>query len=58
MSTRARLASLAAVLLTLFVVFGVLRVVSQDDVQSWIEPLGNWGAPVRSPCSASRGSWG
>jgi uncharacterized membrane protein YdjX (TVP38/TMEM64 family) len=55
MSTRARLASLAAVLLALFVVFGVVRVVSQDDVQSWIEPLGNWGAPVFAVISALLG---
>jgi uncharacterized membrane protein YdjX (TVP38/TMEM64 family) len=55
MSTRARLASLAAVLLALFVVFGVVRVVSQDDVQSWIEPLGNWGAPVYAVISALLG---
>jgi uncharacterized membrane protein YdjX (TVP38/TMEM64 family) len=55
MSTRARLASLAAVLLTLFVVFGVVRVVSQNDVQSWIEPLGNWGAPVFAMISALLG---
>jgi uncharacterized membrane protein YdjX (TVP38/TMEM64 family) len=55
MSTRARLASLAAMLLTLFVVFGVVRVVSQDDVQSWIEPLGNWGAPVFAVISALLG---
>ena len=55
MSTRTRLALLAAVLLVLFVVFGILRVVSQDDVQSWIEPLGNWGAPVYAVISALLG---
>jgi uncharacterized membrane protein YdjX (TVP38/TMEM64 family) len=43
------------VLLVLFVVFGILRVVSQDDVQSWIEPLGNWGAPVYAVISALLG---
>ncbi len=55
MSTRLRLALLAAVLLALFVVFGVLRVVSQDDVQGWIAPLGDWGAPVFAVVSALLG---
>ena len=55
MSTRIRLALLAAVLLVLFVVFGILRVVSQDEVESWIEPLGNWGAPVFAVVSALLG---
>ena len=55
MTTRIRLALLAAVLLVLFVVFGVLRVVPQDDVRSWIEPLGNWGAPAYAVISALLG---
>jgi uncharacterized membrane protein YdjX (TVP38/TMEM64 family) len=55
MSTRLRLALLAAVLLALFVVFGVVRVVSQDDVQGWIEPLGDWGAPAFAVLSALLG---
>ena len=42
-------------LLVLFVVFGILRVVSQDEVESWIEPLGNWGAPVFAVVSALLG---
>ena len=52
---RARLALLAAVLLALFVVFGVLQVVSRDEVQGWIEPLGGWGAPVYTVVSAVLG---
>jgi uncharacterized membrane protein YdjX (TVP38/TMEM64 family) len=55
MSLRARLALLAAVLLALFVVFGVLQVVSRDDVQGWIDPLGGWGAPVFALLSAVLG---
>jgi uncharacterized membrane protein YdjX (TVP38/TMEM64 family) len=52
---RARLALLASVLLALFVMFGVLQVVSRDEVQGWIEPLGGWGAPVYAVVSAVLG---
>jgi uncharacterized membrane protein YdjX (TVP38/TMEM64 family) len=55
MSTPARLALLSAALLGLFVVFGLLGVVSRDEVQSWIEPLGGWGAPVFAVLSAVLG---
>ena len=55
MSLRARLALLAVVLVALFVVFGVMQVVSRDEVQDWIEPLGGWGAPVFAVVSAVLG---
>jgi uncharacterized membrane protein YdjX (TVP38/TMEM64 family) len=56
MSLRVRLALLAAALVALFVVFGVLGVVSRDDVQDLIDPLGGWGAPVYVLLSAVLGS--
>jgi uncharacterized membrane protein YdjX (TVP38/TMEM64 family) len=55
MTLRARLALLAAALLVLFIVFGVVGVVSRDDVRGWIEPLGGWGAPVFAVLSAGLG---
>jgi uncharacterized membrane protein YdjX (TVP38/TMEM64 family) len=55
MSTRTRLALLSAGLLGLFVVFGLLGVVSRAQVQSWIEPLGGWGAPAFAVLSAVLG---
>lgn len=55
LSLRARLALLAALLLALFVAFGVLGVVSGDDVRGWIGPLGGWGAPVYAVLSAVLG---
>jgi uncharacterized membrane protein YdjX (TVP38/TMEM64 family) len=55
MTLRARLALLTAVLLALFVLFGVLGVVSRDTMHDWIEPLGGWGAPVFAVVSAVLG---
>ena len=55
MTLRRRLALLAAALLALFLVFGVLGVVSREDVLGWIEPLGAWGAPVFAVLSAVLG---
>jgi uncharacterized membrane protein YdjX (TVP38/TMEM64 family) len=55
MSVRFRLALLSAALLGLFVVFGALGVLSRAEVQSWIEPLGGWGAPVYAVLSAVLG---
>jgi uncharacterized membrane protein YdjX (TVP38/TMEM64 family) len=55
MSTHARLALLSAALLALFLVFGLLGVVSREDVRTWIEPLGVWGAPVFAVVSAVLG---
>ena len=55
MRLRLRLALLAAALVVCFVVFGVLRVVSREDVEGWIEPLGGWGAPVYAVLSAVLG---
>jgi uncharacterized membrane protein YdjX (TVP38/TMEM64 family) len=54
-NVRARLALLAAALTALFVVFGVLRVVSREDVEGWIDPLGSWGAPAYAVLSAVLG---
>jgi uncharacterized membrane protein YdjX (TVP38/TMEM64 family) len=55
MSVTARLALLSAVLVGLFVVFRALGVVSREEVQSWIEPLGGWGAPVYAVLAALLG---
>jgi uncharacterized membrane protein YdjX (TVP38/TMEM64 family) len=55
MSVRLRLALLSAALLALFLVFGLLGVVSRDEVQGWVEPLGGWGAPVYAVLSAVLG---
>ena len=55
LTLRVRLALLAAVLLGLFVAFGVLGVVSRDEMRGWIEPLGGWGAPVFVVVSALLG---
>jgi uncharacterized membrane protein YdjX (TVP38/TMEM64 family) len=54
-SLRARLALLTAILLALFVVFGVLGIVSREQMHAWIEPLGHWGAPVFAVASALLG---
>ncbi len=55
MTLRARLALLTAVLLGLFVAFGLFGVVSREDLRDWIEPLGGWGAPVFAVVSAVLG---
>jgi uncharacterized membrane protein YdjX (TVP38/TMEM64 family) len=54
-TTRARLALLALALVALFAVFGVGGVISRDAVQRFIEPLGDWGAPVYVVVSAVLG---